>query len=57
MNRHLVAVKVCVVRSTHQWVQLDCFALNQHRLECLDTQAMQRRGAVEEDRMPVDYFF
>ena len=55
MNRHLVAVKVGVERGTSKRVQLDGAALHQHRLECLDAQAVQRRRAVEEYGMLFDY--
>ena len=47
MHSHLVAIKVRVVRCTHEWVQLDRLTLNQHRLKCLDAQvgATLERGS------------
>ena len=46
MHRHLVAVKIGVERDAHERMQLDRLALDQHRLEGLNPQAMQSRGAV-----------
>ncbi len=57
MDRHLVPVKIRVVRCTDQWVQLNCLAFHQHRLKSLDTQTMQRRRPVQKDRMLADDFF
>ena len=56
VHGHLVAVKVGVERGTNQRMQLDSLAFNQYRLECLDTQTMQCRCAVEHDRMLADDF-
>ena len=39
--RHLVAIKVRVIRRTNQWMELDRLTLNEHRLEGLDTQTVQ----------------
>ena len=57
MDGHLVAVKVGIECCADQWVQLDCFAFNQDRLEGLDAQAVQRGGAVEHDRVLFDHLF
>ena len=57
VHRHLVAVEVGVVRRAHQRMQLDGLAFDQHRLECLDAEAMQGRRAVEHHRMFADHFF
>ena len=57
MHRHLVAVKVGVVSGTDQRVQLQGAAFHQHRLKGLDTQAVQSRGAVEQDRVVLDDHF
>ena len=57
MNRHLVPVKVGVVGSTNQRMQLDRFAFYQYRLECLNAQPMERRRAIEQHRMLADHFF
>ena len=51
VNRHLVAVKVGVESRTGQGVQLNGLSLNQFGLERLDTQAVQRRSPVQQDRM------
>ena len=47
VHRHLVAVEVGVEGRADQRVQLDGLALDQHRLERLDAETVQRRGAVE----------
>ena len=57
VDRHLVAVEVGVERRADQRVQLDRLALDQQRLEGLDAQAVQRRRAVEEDRVLLDDLF
>ena len=54
MDRHLVAVEVGVERLADERVDLDRLALDEHRLERLDAEAMQRRRAVEQHRMLVD---
>ena len=54
MDGHLVAVEVGVVRRAHQRMDLDRLTLDQHRLERLDAQTMQRRRAVEQYRMVFD---
>src|SRR5690606_4400312 len=56
VNGHLVTVEVGVVRSTHQRVQLDRLTFDQNRLECLDTQTVQSRSAVEQHGMFSDDF-
>ena len=57
VHRHLVAVEVGVERRADQRVQLDRLALDQQRLEGLDAQAVQRRSAVEENRVLLDDLF
>ena len=54
MHRHLVAVEVRVERGADERMDADGLALDQHRLERLDAQAVQRRRAVEEHRMVAD---
>ena len=54
VDRHLVAVKVSVVGGAGQRVQLERAALNQHRLERLNAQTVQRRRAVEQNRVLLD---
>ena len=43
VNGHLVAVEIGIERGAHQRMQLNGLALDQDRLERLDTEAMQRR--------------
>ena len=57
MDSHLVTVEVGVECRTHQRMQLNGLTFNQHWLESLNTQSMQRRGAVQHDRMLTDHFF
>ena len=54
VDGHLVAVEVGVERGAHQRVDLDGLALDQHRLEGLDAEAVQRRGPVEQHRVLLD---
>ena len=54
VDGHLVAVEIGVERVTDQRVDLDRLALDQHRLERLDAQAVERRRAVEEHGVLVD---
>ena len=56
MHRHLVAVEVGIECRTNERVNLDCLAFNQHRLKRLNTQAVQRRRAVQQHRMLANYF-
>ena len=48
MDGHLVPVEVRVERGAHERVQADRLALDQHRLEGLDAEAVQRGRAVQE---------
>ena len=57
MHSHLVAVEVGVEGRTRERVQLDGAALDQHRFECLDAQAVQRRRTVQEHRVSLDDLF
>ncbi|MGY3358104.1 hypothetical protein ACVWZK_004767 [Bradyrhizobium sp. GM0.4] len=54
VHGHLVAVEVGVERGADQRVELDRLALDQHGLERLDAEAMQRRCAVEQHGMLAD---
>ena len=54
VNSHLVAVEVGVEGCAHQRVDLDRRALDQHRHERLDAQAVKGRGAVEQHRVVAD---
>ena len=54
MDCHLVAVEVGVKCGTNQRMQLDCAALDQNRLERLDTQTVEGRCTVQHDRVSLD---
>src|SRR5207244_5076828 len=45
-----------VERRADERVDADRLAFDQHRLECLDAETMQRRGAVEQYRMLANHF-
>ena len=51
VDRHLVAVEVGVERVADERVDLDRLALDEHRLERLDAEAVERRCAVQEHRV------
>ena len=55
MDCHLVSVKVGIESSTCERMQLDSFALNQLRLESLNTKTVKRRGTVEQYRMTLHH--
>ncbi len=57
MNGHLVTVEVGVERRADERVQLDCLAFDQHRLERLDTETVQRRRTVQHHRVLADHLF
>ena len=48
VNGHLVTIEVGVERRADEWVNLNGLALNKHRLEGLDTEAVKSWGAVQE---------
>ncbi len=54
VDRHLVAVEVSVEPAADERVQADRVALHEDGLEGLDAHAVERRGAVEHDRVLVD---
>src|SRR5471030_1531064 len=56
MDGHLIAVEVRVVRRADERMQMDGFALHEHGFECLNTETMQRRCAVEQHRMLANDF-
>ena len=56
MDGHLVAVEIGIEALAYQRVDADGIAFDEHRLEGLDTHAVQGRSAVEEDRMVLDNF-
>ena len=57
VHGHLVAVEVGVEGGADQRVDLDGLAFDQHRLERLNAEAVQRRGAVQQHRVVLDDFF
>ena len=54
VHGHLVAVEVGVERGADERVDLDGLALDEHRLEGLDAEAVQRRRPVEQHRVLLD---
>ncbi len=56
VHRHLVAVEVRVERRADERMDPDGLALDEHRLEGLDAQPVQRRRAVQQDRVLADDF-
>ena len=57
VDRHLVAVEVGVEGGADQRMELDRLALDEHRLEGLDAQAVQGGRPVEQHRMLSDHAF
>ena len=57
VHGHLVTVEVSVERGTDERMQLDGLTLDQHRLERLDAETVQRRCAVQHDRVLANDFF
>ena len=57
VDGHLVAVEVGVECRTSQRVQLDRFAFNQHRFKGLNAETVQRRSAIQQNRVVFDDFF
>ena len=55
MHRHLVAVEVGIEGGAGQRMELDRLAVDQHGLEGLHAQPVQRGRAVEKHRMVVDH--
>ncbi len=56
MYRHLVTVEVGVVGRTDQRVQLNRLTFNQNRFERLNTQTVQSRCAVQQNRVLANHF-
>src|SRR5271166_3083029 len=54
VHGHLIAVEIGIECRAHQRMELDRLAFDQHRLERLDAEAVQRRRAVEQHRMLAD---
>ena len=57
VHGHLVAVEIRVERRANQRVDLNGLAFDQHRLERLNAQAVQRGSAVEQNGMVLDDLF
>src|SRR5262249_40935186 len=57
VDRHLVAVEVGVERRADQRVNLDGLAFDEDRLEGLDTEAVERGSAVQQNGVVLDDFF
>ena len=56
VNRHLVAIEIGVERLTNERWNSDRLAFHQNRQERLDSQSVQRRRTVEQDRMIRNHF-
>jgi hypothetical protein len=56
VHGHLVAVEVRVVGGTNEGMDADRLAFDEHRLERLDGEAVERGGAVEEDGVALGDF-
>ena len=57
VHGHLIAVEVCIECGADQRVNLDGLAFDQHRLKRLDTEAMERRRAVQQHGVILDDLF
>ena len=57
VDSHLVTVEVGVECRTHQRVQTNCLTFNEFRLECLNTQTVQRRSTVQQNRVTFQDIF
>ena len=57
MDRHLISVEVGVEGRADQRMDLDRAAVDQHRLERLDAQTVQRGRAVEQHRASLHHIF
>ena len=57
VDSHLVTVKVGVEGSTYQWVQTHSTSFHQLRFEGLDSQTVQRRCTVHQNRIAVNDTF
>ena len=57
VDGHLIAVEIGVEGGAGQRVQLDGFAFDQHRLERLNAQTVQRGSAIQQNRMVLDDLF
>ena len=57
VDGHLVAVEIRVERGADERVNLERFTFDQHGLESLNAEAVQRGSAVQQDRMILDDLF
>src|SRR5260370_16664421 len=57
MHRHLVTVEVGIEGRADQGMELNGASFNQHRFKSLNTQAMQRRSTVQQNRVILDDLF
>ena len=55
MNRHLVAVEVRVECGANERVDADRFPFDEHRLEGLNAETVQRGSAIEQNGMLANY--
>jgi hypothetical protein len=57
VHSHLIAVEVRVVSGANERVNADRFAFDQLRLESLNRETVQRRRAVQQNRVTLRHFF
>ena len=57
VHGHLIAVEVRVEGGADERMDLDGLAFDEHGLKRLDAEAMERRGAVEQDGVILDDLF
>ena len=57
VNGHLVTIEVRVEGGADERMDLDGFTFNEHGLEGLDAETVQRRGAIQQDRVILDDLF
>ena len=55
MHSHLVTIKVCIKRGTHQGMKLDSLTLYKDGLECLDTESVKCRCTVKHNGVLLDH--
>ena len=56
MNRHLVAIKGCIVWCADQRMDSNGVALDQDGFESLNGQTVKRGGAIKQNRMTLRHF-
>ena len=57
VNGHLITIEIGVIGFSNQWMQTHGLTRNQHRFKGLDSQTVQRRGAVQKNWVFLDHVF